>query len=174
MNNLLAKNIIRIVVLILVQVLLLKRIYFGWENFNYFSFLLYPLGLILLPIKTPRILLIFIGFLIGIIIDLFYDSIGVHASATVFLAFIRPHLLKLIEPRGGYPTQEIGPTKFHFGNNWFLTYCGIAMFLFMVFYFSIEVFTYIFIAEITLKVICSFIVSFICIILYVFLFNPKD
>lgn len=174
MNSLWVKNMIRIAVIVAIQALLLKRIYFGWENFNYFSFLLYPIAIILLPIKTPHVLLLIIGFFMGLTVDLFYDSIGVHMSATVFLAFIRPYILKLIEPRGGYPTQEMGPTKYHFGTNWFLTYSGIALFLFLLFYFSVEVFTYVYAFEIFLKTVFSFVVSFICILLYVFLFNPKD
>ncbi len=174
MNSLWTKNLIRIVVLILLQVLLFKRIYFGWENFNYFAFLVYPLAILLLPVRTPRVPVLFIGFLIGIIVDLFYDSPGVHASACVFLAFIRPYLLKMIEPRGGYPTQDLGPTKRQFGTNWFLIYTAMGLAAHLLVYFSVEVFTFVFFFEILLKVIFSFIVSYICILLYIFLLNPKD
>lgn len=174
MNSLWVKNIIRLAVMALIQVILLKRVYFGWENFNYFSFIIYPLAILLLPIKTPKIALILIGFLLGISVDLFYDSPGVHASATVFLAFCRPYILKMLEPRGGFPTQETGPTRHRFGTNWFLTYCAIGLFLHFIIYFSMEVFTYVYFFEIILKTICSFVVSYICILLYVFLFNPKD
>lgn len=174
MSSLWTKNIIRVFVMILIQVILLKRIYFGWENFNYFSFIVYPLAILLLPVRTPRIALILIGFFIGLLVDLFYDSPGVHASASVFLAFCRPYLLKTIEPRGGYPTQEMGPTRHHFGTNWFVTYVGIGMFIHLFIYFSLEVFTYVYFLEIILKTICSFIVSYICIVLYMLLVNPKD
>ena len=174
MNSLWIKNIIRIVILVLIQVMILKRIYFGWEDFNYFSFIVYPLVILLLPIKTPKVLLILIGFFIGIVVDLFYDSPGVHASAAVFLAFCRPYILKIMEPRGGYPTQEMGPTRQHFGTNWFLTYAGIGLLAYLMVYFTMEVFTLVYFFEILLKTICSFIVSYICILLYIFLLNPKD
>lgn len=168
------KNLVRIVALILLQVLLFKRIYFGWENFNYVSFIIYPLGILLLPVRTPRVPLLLIGFLTGIIVDLFYDSPGVHASACVFLAFIRPYILKVLEPRGGYPTQEAGPTRRQFGTNWFLTYSAMGLFVHFIVYFIAEVFTFVFFFEILLKVFFSFIVSYISILLYIFLWNPKD
>jgi hypothetical protein len=124
-------------------------------------------------LKTPKTVLLLIGFALGLIIDIFYDSLGVHASACVFTAFIRPLLLQLIEPRGGYPIN-VSPTKFHFGTRWFLLYSGIALFLHLLFYFSIEVFTFVYFLEIWLKTIFSFIFSFLTVLLYIFLLNPKD
>lgn len=165
-------SIIRFFLIALFQVLVLKRINFGWENFNYISILIYPLFLILLPLRISRPLLLLIGFVLGLTIDVFYDSLGVHAAASVFTAFIRPILLKFMEPRGGYPVNA-SPTKHNFGANWFLLYSGILLFAHLLFYFSIEVFTFIYFFEIWLKTIFSFIFSFTLMILLVFLFNPK-
>ena len=173
MNSSWTKNIIRLVTIALIQVILLKRVYLGWEDFNYISVIIYPLIIILLPIRTPKLLLLVIGFLLGLFIDLFYDSPGVHTSATVFIAFIRPAVLSMLEPRGGYPMQA-SPTKHSFGNNWFFTYSGIILFIHLLIYFSMEVFTFVYFFEILLKTLFSFIVSFIIFILYVFLINPKD
>ena len=173
MNSAWTRNIIRLVIIALIQVVLLKRVYLGWENFNYISVIVYPLIIVLLPIRTPKMMLLGIGFLLGMFIDLFYDSPGVHTSATVLIAFIRPFVLQMLEPRGVYALQA-SPTKFSFGNNWFFTYSGIILFIHLLFYFSVEVFTFVYFFEILLKAIFSFIVSFLIIILYVFLINPKD
>lgn len=174
MSSIWVKNIIRIIVLVGIQVMLLKRINFGWENFNYFSFIVFPLAIILLPIRTPKVALMLISFALGLLIDMFYDSPGVHASASVFIAFVRPSILKLLEPRGGYPTQEASPTRYHFGTNWFFTYSGLMLGLYLLVYFIAEVFTYVYFFEIILKTICSFLVSYICIVIYFFMINPKD
>lgn len=83
-------NIVRFVVLVLVQVILLNNINFlGFINpFIYLMFIL------LYPLNGNQTLLIFLSFLLGICIDIFGDSGGVHAAACVFIAFIRPQVLK--------------------------------------------------------------------------------
>jgi hypothetical protein len=169
MDSHVLKNIIRFIGIVLLQVLIFQRIDFGWE---YISLIVYPMFILLLPFQTSRILLIILGFILGISIDIFYNSLGVHASATVFLAYIRPFVLKILEPANGYPVGT-APTKFHMGVNWFLIYSGILLFAHIFFYFSVEVFTYVYFLEILLKSIASFLISYFVILLHQFLFNPK-
>jgi len=70
------------------------------------SFCFIYIGFILfLPIDTDRILLLMLGLVLGLSIDIFYDSIGIHAAAAVLLAFIRPYWIVILTPQGGY---EIG------------------------------------------------------------------
>ena len=166
-------RVLRFVVIILLQALILKRIYLGGAHFNYLSILFYPVLIMLLPMKTSKALLLIIGFLLGFIIDMFYESPGVHMSACVFLAFIRPLILKMMEPRGGFPVNS-NPTAQDFGFVWFMQYAGILLSLFLFFYFSVEVFNYSRFWEILLKTVMSFIVSFVAILLYITIFNPKD
>jgi rod shape-determining protein MreD len=164
---------LRFIFIILLQGLILKRIYLGGAHFNYLSILFYPVLIMLLPMKTPRALLLVIGFVLGFVIDLFYESPGVHMSACVFIAFIRPFVLQLMEPRGGFPVNS-NPTARDFGLVWFMQYAGILLFVFLFFYFSVEVFTYSRFWEIVLKTLSSFVVSLLAILLYITIFNPKD
>lgn len=173
MSDVLWKNIVRFVIILLFQALILKRINFGWENFNYISIIIYPIILMLLPLRIPHSLLVVIGFATGLTLDFFYTSLGVHASASVFIAFARPYLLKLIEPRGGYPVN-VSPVKFHFGANWFMLYSAVMLFLYLGIYFCADVFTFVYTGEILLKILFSFIFSFPVVLLYIFLFNPKE
>jgi hypothetical protein len=117
--------------------------------------------------------LLIIGFVLGFAIDLFYESPGVHMSACVFLAFIRPWVLKILEPRGGYPANS-NPTANDFGLVWFMQYSGILLFIFLFFYFSVEVFTFSRFLEILLKTFSSFVVSFLAVFLYISIFNPRN
>ena len=114
-----------------------------------------------------------IGLALGIVIDLFYDSLGVHASACVFAAFMRPLILQFLEPRGGYPVNA-NPTMREFGVVWFMRYSGSILLLHLAFYFCVEVFTFVYIGQILLKIIASFIVSFASVMIFMFLFNPKQ
>ncbi len=165
--------VLRFIVVILLQGLILRRIPLGGAHFNYISILFYPVLILLLPMKTSKSLLLIISCILGLVIDLFYESPGVHMSACVFIAFLRPWLLKSMEPRGGYPVNS-SPTAHDFGMVWFMQYSGILLFLFLFFYFSVEVFTYTRFIEILLKTVSSFVVSFLAILLYITIFNPRD
>ena len=109
---------------LLTQALLLK-------NFVLFdtAFCFLYIGFILmLPIEIGPLLLMGIAFLMGFGVDLFYDSIGVNAAASVFLAFLRPYWLNIITPRGGYEEVLIPSMKtLDFG--WFFTYSLPLIFL---------------------------------------------
>ena len=172
MTNDILRYIGRIILLTLLQVLIFKQLHFQLGTFNYIHVLIYPYAIITLPVRIPRNLLILIAFVMGMAIDVFYNSIGVHTSALVFTAFIRAHVLNLLEPRGGYNVNA-SPTRYYLGMNWFIRYLAIMVALHVVFYVSMDVFTFVYIQEIILKSFFSFIFSMVFILLYQFLFNPK-
>ena len=166
MNNSITKNIIRALIFILIQVLVLRRIGIGGASFNYISLLIYPLILVLLPMNTSRNLLIFFGFLLGIIIDFFYDSPGVHAATCTAIGFIRPYILNILTPRGGYNVgYQLVPAKY--GYNWFLKYAGGLVFLHLFIYFSLLLFSPVYAVQIVLRTISSFLFSMLFILIYV-------
>ena len=83
-------NITRFLVLVLIQVLVLNHINFLGHINPY----LYPLFILVFPLTGNKSLLIFLSFVLGLSIDIFGDSGGVHAAACVFIAWIRPVVLK--------------------------------------------------------------------------------
>jgi len=173
MSNVVFSNILRFIGLVLVQVLIFKKIVIGEDSFNYVSLIIYPLFLILLPLRTPHSVLVLLGFVIGILVDAFYDSYGVHASACVFIGFIRPIVLNILEPKGGY-AQNSSPTKRRLGPSGFFIYAAIILFAHLFFYFSMEAFTWYYIGEIILKTVSSFLISMVIIILYMYIFDPLE
>lgn len=175
MSRVVIVNIIRFVVLILLQVLLFKRINevaFDWGSFGFVHFYIYPLFLLLLPVKTPPPLVIALGFMTGLCVDLWYDSPGVHAAACVITAYARSHALNLLEPYEGYNTND-SPNTETLGIGWFTIYSSILLAIFMFAYFSIEAFSFVFIFEIVLNTIFSLIASFLFVQLLMFVFRPK-
>lgn len=90
MNSVLYTNIMRFVLLAGLQVSILNHINFlGYLNpYGYILFIL------LFPIKNNRTLFIFLSFLLGLTIDIFSDSGGIHAAACVSIAYVRPIILK--------------------------------------------------------------------------------
>ena len=83
-------NLVRFIVLVLIQVLLLNNINLG----GYINPFLYIYFILLFPLDGNKSLLIFLSFLLGLSIDIFEDSGGVHAAASAFIAYIRPFVLK--------------------------------------------------------------------------------
>ncbi len=90
MTNTITLNIARFLLLVLIQVLVLNNINF----LGYINPYVYILFILLYPVQNNRLLFIFVSFLLGLSVDLFLDSGGVHAAACVFIAYIRPAILK--------------------------------------------------------------------------------
>lgn len=168
-------NVIRCVVFFLLQVLFLKRLSTGWEGYFYWNVLFYPLFILLLPFRTPRSLLLLIAFIFGLAIDLAYDSPGVHASASVFLAFMRDIVIKLdwLVPREGYKITA-SPTIRDLGFPWFIRYLSILLLCHVLFYFMVEVFVPSQIFEILQKSFFTYILSMVFILIYMLIFRPSQ
>jgi hypothetical protein len=78
-----------------------------------------------------------IAFLLGFSVDIFYDSIGINAAASVLIGFLRPYWLKIVTPRGGYEEVVIPNLKtLDFG--WFFTYSLPLIFIHHFALFFIE------------------------------------
>ncbi|NTW23070.1 MAG: rod shape-determining protein MreD [Lentimicrobium sp.] len=122
MNNY-GKDILRFFVLIALQVLLLDHINLG----GYINPSLYVFFILLLPFEIPGWLLLILAFLIGLGVDVFSNSTGLHTAAAVFMAYIRPWVIR----KTGAPADYEGNLKpgiADMGFRWFLTYAAILIF----------------------------------------------
>lgn len=173
MNSQIFNQIIRFVLLFIVQVILLKRLDLSIGSYNYIHLFLYPVLILFLPLNIPRIALLVIAFILGIGLDVFYDSIGIHASACVFLAYSRKYVLKFLEPVEGYNIDQSLSAK-AMGLPWVLSFVGIALFIHNLWYFSVEAFSFVYLEEIFLRTISTFIASYFLTILFLIIFNPKN
>lgn len=173
MNEVNVKNIIRFIVFLLIQVLILKRIQIAAPGFNLIHLFFYPLAILLLPLNSNRSFVLLISFLAGITVDFFYDSPGVHAFSAVLIGYLRTSFFKWLEPRGGYGTNVL-PTLGLMGNTWVISYLALGMGVYILTYFSLQAFSLVFIFSILLKSTLSFIFSMILILVYIYVFNPRD
>ncbi len=173
MNKLIFSNVSRFILLVLFQVLILRRLSLEWSNFPYLNILIYPLFLLLLPLGMPRWSQFLLAFVLGLLVDLFYDSPGVHASASVFTIYFRPYVLNWLEPRGGYNVNH-SPTKERMGFSWFLRYAGVLMLGHCLFYFAVDAFTPVLWQSILLKTALGYVFSMATILIITFIFNPQD
>ena len=89
MKSLPIENIIRFVVVILLQVLLVNNMQF----LGICNPCIYILALLALPVTLPRWAELLIGFATGLVMDIFCDSLGAHTAACTLISYIRPLLI---------------------------------------------------------------------------------
>jgi hypothetical protein len=123
--------------------------------------------ILLLPFEIPAWLLLLLSFAIGGLIDFFSGSPGMHSSATVLAAFVRPFVLRVISPRDGYePNSDL--SMINYGFRWFLTYTLLVVLVHHTALFYLEVFRFAEFFRTLLRVLLSsfFSVAFIVLIEY--------
>ncbi|MCD6354353.1 MAG: rod shape-determining protein MreD [Prolixibacteraceae bacterium] len=137
MGQQIIKYFVMFVTLILIQVLVLNQVQFS----GYVNPYLYILFILLLPLNTPRYSVLLLAFVLGLSIDIFSNSLGIHSAATVLIAFIRPFVIRSIsnreEDRSDYPGLRQN------GFRWFLYYTAIMVIVHHTFLFYVEVFTFV-------------------------------
>lgn len=138
MINEILNNAGRFVLLILIQGLILNDINL-WQGMAIPY--LYILFLLMLPLDTPRWLELILGLVCGLAMDMFTDTLGIHASACVLLAYIRPQYLRAIAPRDDY---EFGqrPTIGDLGLVWYLKYASVLILAHHLWLFYVEVYSF--------------------------------
>jgi len=161
-------HFLRFVLLVAVQVILLNQV--QWNG--YVNPYVYVVFILLLPVETPNWLLLLLALITGLTIDMFGSSGGMHAAATVAMAFARPGVLRLIAPRDGYdPEMKLTPQVMGF--RWFITYVSIMVVLHHLVAFYIEVFRFSEFFVTFFKAILNSAITVILIVIGVYLFGQS-
>ena len=155
---------LRFILLLLVQVVICN-------NINFFGFInpyIYIVFIFLFPIRDSRIVLLLVSFVLGMLVDMFSDSGGVHAAASITLAYARPLLLKMSFGML-YEHQSIKFNNTDIGN--LITYVGAGTLLHHFILFSLEVFNMSYVLIILKKTLFSSIFTILLSILIIVLFS---
>lgn len=169
MIHIVAKNIVRFLFLVFLQAIILNHIHlFGFKIYP----LLYLLFIIHMPFQTPRWLLLLLSFAIGMSVDIFSNTFGLHAGASVLAAFIRPGLLNAIAPRDGYETGSLPRLK-DYGSSWFSKYALLLIIPHHAYFFFMERFSLTNFPVTTLNMLGSALFTFILVLLSQYLFQRK-
>jgi len=169
MNRSIISQVISFFVYLFIQVLILKNL----ALFNIAFCFLYLVFLFSIPVTTNSLLVMLIGFLLGISVDIFYDSLGLHAFAMVLIGYLRNNWLSVITPQAGYEGGA-APSLQSNGIQWFLVYTLPLIFIhhFVLFYleaagFKLFWFTF-------LKVVASTFFSLTSILIVQYTFSNKS
>ena len=107
-------TILLFVLYLTLQILLARNIVL----FDYGFCFIYIACVLLLPNETSLTWLLLIAFITGILIDTFYNTLGMHAAATVLMAYCRPLIVRAqidvpgMESRIEFSLQELGVGTF--------------------------------------------------------------
>lgn len=151
--------------LVLLQALIIRNINLG----TYIVMLPYVLFIIMLPFETPRLLILGLSFFLGVVMDMFYSTPGLHASACTAMGFARYYILKFVSPREGYDAG-VQPTIEDMGLQWFITYAGILVIIHHFVFFYLEVFRFDEFFRTFFRTLISSIFTFLLVYLIQFLF----
>ncbi|MBQ7632404.1 MAG: rod shape-determining protein MreD [Paludibacteraceae bacterium] len=83
------KQLIRYIIVMVLQVLLFNQLQLWGVCHPY----VYLLCLLMMPITLPHIADMFIGAAVGLVMDMFCNSLGIHTASCILVMFIRPYLL---------------------------------------------------------------------------------
>jgi len=111
------KYIFYFIVLLLVQTLILDQICVS----VYVNAFVYILFIMMLPIATNKYLVLLLGMAMGLCVDLFGSTLGLHASAGLLVAFVRSFALDIYSPHDGYEANK-QLNVYNYGYYWFLRY----------------------------------------------------
>jgi rod shape-determining protein MreD len=153
------------VLLVLLQVLIVQNIHLG----AYVILFPYILFILLLPFETPKLLVMLIAFFTGLVIDMFYDTAGIHAAVCTLIGYSRHYVLKVLAPREGYDAGQ-SPTIQSMGAVWFITYSATIIFIHHLFFFYLEIFRFSEFFTTLLRVFLSTIGTFVFVYVIQFLF----
>lgn len=115
------KQVIRFILILLLQVMLINNLQLGGYCHPY----LYVVCLLVMPLTLPRWVDLLIGALVGLTLDAFCNSAGVHMAACTMLMLIRPYLIERMVVDSERLTDEINVSSI--GMSTFSIYAAILI-----------------------------------------------
>lgn len=166
MNSAVLYNILRFVLLLAAQITIFNNINF----LGYINPYPYILFIILYPVNGNKFGLLAASFFLGLLMDMFLNSGGVHAASCLVLAYFRPTLFKFSFGLSyEYQTVRINdvltPERFSF--------ILLSVVIHHLVLFVLEIFTIEFFWSIILRTIVSTVFTIIISILIIYLIKPS-
>ena len=166
MNSALLGNIARFILLLVAQILIFNRI----DLFGFINPFPYILFIILYPVNGNKSGLLAASFLLGLLMDMFWNSGGVHAAACLVLAYYRPAIFKFsfglsYEYQTVRLNDVVTPERFSF--------LLIAIVLHHFVLFVLEVFKVSFLWDILVRTVLSTIFTIITCIIIIYIIKPS-
>lgn len=166
MNSTLLVNIFRFVLLLAVQIIIFNNMNF----LGYISPFPYILFIILYPVNGNKSGLLISSFLLGLIMDMFSNSGGIHTTACIVLAYFRPFIFKFSFGLSyEYQTIKLNdvltPERFSF--------ILLSVVIHHLILFTLEAFQFSFILDVLLRTLLSTVFTLLICIIIIYLIKPN-
>jgi hypothetical protein len=168
MNNKITIQAIGFLVYALLQVILFRNFILFDKAFCF----IYIGYLLLLPYDMNRILQMLVGFMMGLFIDIFYDTLGIHAAASVLLMYLRPYWLNVVYGKDQNDSLST-PVLRNLGLQSFSVYVIPVILLHHAALFYIETGGFHMFFFTLAKTLMSTMLTYIMILIFQYLFYPK-
>lgn len=145
--------------LLLLQVFVLNNVAF----MGYLNPYIYILFVMMLPVRMPRSTVLILAFLLGLGMDMFENSGGVHIAATVLLAYVRLPIMKVATQRRGEDFMSVKPNKLRFSN--LVVYAVLAIFIHHLTLFLIESYSFKDLGNVLMRTLVSSIFTLIFVLI---------
>ncbi|MGB3619384.1 MAG: Rod shape-determining protein MreD [Catalinimonas sp.] len=166
-SNRFLTQVLYFVLLLGLQVLLFRN----RVVFDYAFCFLYVGAVLGLPRDFNPLGTLLTAFGTGLLVDWFYDTLGVHAAATVLLAYLRPIVLRVLTPSGGYESNmEMSVAEM--GWRWFSLYILPLILVHHLMLFTVEAFDRNLLSLILVKTLCSTAFTYVVLMLLQFAIRP--
>lgn len=160
-------NILRWGVLLFVQIFLLRNMLF----YNLSTPFIYVLFILVLPFQIPNLLLYIIALVTGLTLDAFYDTLGVHTSACIALAFVRILFISISLNRESIDEPE--PSLGNMGFKWFSLYAVLCIFVHHLVLFFLEAFKLTSLTYTLSRTLLSVVFTLFTVLLVEFIFHNR-
>ena len=160
-------NILRWIILLFVQIFLLRNMAF----YNLSTPFIYVLFILVLPFNIPNLLLYVIAFITGLTLDAFYDTLGVHTSACVAIAFVRILFISVSLNREAVDEPE--PSLGNMGFRWFSLYAVLCIFVHHFILFFLEAFKLTSLSYTLGRTLLSVVFTLFTVLLVEFIFHNR-
>jgi rod shape-determining protein MreD len=156
------------ILFVLLQVLIFNNI----QLTGYVNPFVYIIVILQIPFSMPGWLLMILAFFIGLTIDIFSDTPGLHSFACVSMAFFRPFVINSLYTREDI--KSLQPNALTMGTNRYLYYVLLLTLIHHLSLFYMEVFRFSGFWSTMLRVLLStFFTTFLIFIFQMFLFRNK-
>ena len=166
MNSALLGNITRFILLLAAQILIFNRI----DLFGFINPFPYVLFIILYPVNGNKSGLLAASFLLGLLMDMFWNSGGVHAAACLVLAYYRPAIFKFsfglsYEYQTVKIADKLTPER--------ITFLFLAVFIHHFILFSLEYYRFSLIASALIRTLSTTLFTLLFCLLIIYLIKPS-
>lgn len=166
MKNSVLINSVRFIIMVLIQVTIFNHINF----LGYLNPLPYILFIIAFPFRANKSLTLFLAFFIGLTLDFFDNSGGIHATACLIAAYVRQVLLRFAFGIS-FEHQSLKLSRVPINQR--LIYISVFVVIHHFVFFSLEIFNLSSILYILQKTLFTSIFTILLCLLFQILFSAK-